>query len=101
VFIHGLQGSEEQKQELLPAMAAFDKVGCWALTEPSNGSDASALTCTATKVQTKRLIITCLLLLLMMMIPAEPCLGISFPIINVTPRTADSSGWASFHVWQL
>jgi hypothetical protein len=25
-------------------------VGCWALTEPSNGSDASALTCTATKV---------------------------------------------------
>ncbi len=25
-------------------------VGCWALTEPSNGSDASALTATATKV---------------------------------------------------
>jgi acyl-CoA oxidase len=26
------------------------KVGCWALTEPSNGSDASGLTCSATKV---------------------------------------------------
>eukprot|EP00775_Hariotina_reticulata_P002983 gene2983-3266_t len=46
----GCAGSEEQKQELLPAMAAFEKVGCWALTEPSNGSDASSLTCTATKV---------------------------------------------------
>lgn len=46
----GLCGSEEQKRELLPRMAAYDAVGCWALTEPSNGSDASALTCTATKV---------------------------------------------------
>ena len=26
------------------------KVGCWALTEPSNGSDASALTTTARRV---------------------------------------------------
>eukprot|EP00878_Enallax_costatus_P039041 GHUV01044557.1.p1 GENE.GHUV01044557.1~~GHUV01044557.1.p1 ORF type:complete len:212 (-),score=45.89 GHUV01044557.1:597-1172(-) len=31
-------------------MAKNDLVGCWALTEPSHGSDASALTCTATKV---------------------------------------------------
>ncbi|GIL48383.1 hypothetical protein Vafri_4643 [Volvox africanus] len=46
----GLLGSEEQKQELLPRMAKFELVGCWALTEPSNGSDASALTTTATKV---------------------------------------------------
>lgn len=45
-----LQGSEDQKQELLPAMAKLQLVGCWALTEPSNGSDAAALTCTATKV---------------------------------------------------
>ncbi|KAG2441458.1 hypothetical protein HXX76_003080 [Chlamydomonas incerta] len=45
-----LLGSEEQKQELLPKMAKFELVGCWALTEPSNGSDASALTSTATKV---------------------------------------------------
>ncbi|KAJ9509277.1 hypothetical protein QJQ45_001730 [Haematococcus lacustris] len=45
-----LLGSEDQKQELLPRLASFDLVGCWALTEPSNGSDASALTCTATKV---------------------------------------------------
>lgn len=26
------------------------QVGCWALTEPSNGSDASGLTATAKKV---------------------------------------------------
>lgn len=47
----GLLGSEKQKQELLPAMAAFDKVGCWALTEPSNGSDAAALTTTARRTK--------------------------------------------------
>lgn len=43
----GLLGSEAQKAELLADMASFQKVGCWALTEPSNGSDASALTTTA------------------------------------------------------
>lgn len=46
----GLLGSEEQKQAHLPAMAKYEQVGCWALTEPSNGSDASGLTCSATKV---------------------------------------------------
>jgi hypothetical protein len=46
-----LQGTEEQKRELLPGMADNSLAGCWALTEPSNGSDASALTCTATKVR--------------------------------------------------
>lgn len=45
-----IMGTEDQKKELLPGMAKNDLVGCWALTEPSNGSDASALTCTATKV---------------------------------------------------
>jgi acyl-CoA oxidase len=47
----GLLGSESQKREFLPDMATFKKVGCWALTEPSNGSDASALTCTARRTQ--------------------------------------------------
>lgn len=45
-----LLGSEQQKEELLPKMAKFEYTGCWALTEPSNGSDASGLQCTATKV---------------------------------------------------
>lgn len=45
-----LLGSPQQKQQLLPLMGSFEYVGCWALTEPSNGSDASALTTTARKV---------------------------------------------------
>lgn len=40
----GLLGSEAQKSQWLPRMASLEAVGCWALTEPSNGSDASALT---------------------------------------------------------
>ncbi|KAG1681170.1 hypothetical protein FOA52_015613 [Chlamydomonas sp. UWO 241] len=46
----GLLGSEEQKQDLLPSLARCETVGCWALTEPAYGSDASSLTTTATKV---------------------------------------------------
>ena len=46
-----LLGSEEQKQQLLPDLAALKTVGAWGLTEPSNGSDASALQTTATKVE--------------------------------------------------
>ena len=46
----GLLGSEEQKRELLPRMAQLQLVGAWGLTEPSNGSDASALTTTAREV---------------------------------------------------
>jgi len=45
-----LCGSEEQKQRYLPAMAKFDKIGCFALTEPDYGSDASSLRTTAKKV---------------------------------------------------
>lgn len=51
VLTVGMLGSEEQKRELLPDLANFKKVGCWALTEPSNGSDASALTTTARRVE--------------------------------------------------
>lgn len=43
----GLLGSEQQKAELLPSLAALRTVGAWGLTEPSNGSDASALQTTA------------------------------------------------------
>ena len=46
----GLLASEEQKRELLPGMAALKQIGAWGLTEPSNGSDASALQTTARKV---------------------------------------------------
>ena len=38
-----LLGSEEQKQRWLPAMAALDKIGAFALTEPDHGSDSVAL----------------------------------------------------------
>ena len=40
-------GSEDQKQEWLPRMAAGELIGCFALTEPSAGSDPSSMTTTA------------------------------------------------------
>ena len=42
-------GSEEQKQRWLPGMAAGELVGCFALTEPSGGSDPAAMATTATR----------------------------------------------------
>ncbi len=36
-------GSEEQKQRWLPGMAAGELVGCFALTEPTAGSDPSSM----------------------------------------------------------
>src|SRR3984957_11962871 len=43
-----IDGSEEQKQKWLPAMARFEKIGCFGLTEPLVGSGASGgLTTTA------------------------------------------------------
>lgn len=50
VLTIGLLGSDAQKRELLPDLHTFKKVAAWALTEPSNGSDASALQSTATRV---------------------------------------------------
>ncbi len=35
-------GSEEQKQQWLPGMAAGDLIGCFGLTEPDSGSDPSS-----------------------------------------------------------
>jgi butyryl-CoA dehydrogenase len=40
-------GDEEQKRELLAPLAAGEKLGCFALTEPGAGSDAAALRTTA------------------------------------------------------
>ncbi len=36
-------GSEEQKQEWLPRMAAGEAIGCFGLTEPDSGSDPSSM----------------------------------------------------------
>lgn len=40
-------GSTEQKQRWLPAMARLEKIGAFALTEPTHGSDSVALETTA------------------------------------------------------
>src|SRR5436853_2912989 len=37
-------GSDEQKEEWLPRMAAGDAIGCFGLTEPDHGSDPSSMT---------------------------------------------------------
>ena len=42
-------GTEEQKQEWLPQLAAATKLGCFGLTEPDIGSDAGNLTSRATR----------------------------------------------------
>ena len=44
-----LFGSEEQKKNWLPAMAQGRKLGCFALTEPSAGSNPASLRCRATR----------------------------------------------------
>lgn len=43
-------GSEEQRQQWLPAMARMDKIGAFGLTEPWIGSDAAHLQTRATRV---------------------------------------------------
>jgi len=40
-------GSEDQKQQWLPAMAAGEAIGCFGLTEPDSGSDPSSMRTTA------------------------------------------------------
>lgn len=42
-------GTEEQKKKYLPKLARGEYIGCWALTEPGTGSDASAQKTTAKK----------------------------------------------------
>ena len=40
-------GSEEQRNEWLPAMAAGEAIGCFGLTEPDSGSDPASMRTTA------------------------------------------------------
>src|SRR5256714_1267147 len=40
-------GSEEQKQEWLPRMAAGEAIGCFGLTEPDSGSDPASMRASA------------------------------------------------------
>ena len=40
-------GSNEQKHEWLPAMAQGERIGCFALTEPTGGSDPASMLTTA------------------------------------------------------
>ena len=46
-FIHTF-GDARQKERFLPDLAGAEKIGAFALTEPGSGSDAGALTTTAT-----------------------------------------------------
>lgn len=45
-----LYGSEEQKARWVPPLARGERIGCFALTEPEAGSDASAIEARAEKV---------------------------------------------------
>lgn len=43
-----IAASQEQKAKYLPALATGEHLGAWSLSEPGSGSDAAALTTTAT-----------------------------------------------------
>jgi alkylation response protein AidB-like acyl-CoA dehydrogenase len=43
-------GTEDQKERWVPPLARGEKIGCFALTEPETGSDASAISTRAEKV---------------------------------------------------
>ncbi|MBK9200913.1 MAG: acyl-CoA dehydrogenase [Candidatus Obscuribacter sp.] len=43
-------GTEEQKKKYVPKLCSGEYIGCWALTEPGTGSDASAQKSTAKRV---------------------------------------------------
>ena len=45
-----MYGSEEQKARWVPALARGERIGCFALTEPTTGSDAAAIQTRAEKV---------------------------------------------------
>jgi len=45
-----VQGDEEQKARMLPPAMKNEKICCFGLTEPNNGSDATSLKTTAVKV---------------------------------------------------
>ena len=45
-----IYGNEEQKARFVPDLARGEKIGCFALTEPSTGSDAAAVAARAEKV---------------------------------------------------
>jgi acyl-CoA oxidase len=36
-------GNEEQRKRMMPDLISFNKICCWALTEPEFGSDASSI----------------------------------------------------------
>lgn len=44
-----LHGNDAQKAKYLPGLVNGSKIGCWALTEPSGGSDAVSIQTTAEK----------------------------------------------------
>lgn len=44
-----LAGNEEQRQRWLPRLTSGEWLGCWALTEPGSGSDASGMATTAVR----------------------------------------------------
>src|SRR5437762_13499244 len=51
-----LAGTEAQKRKYIPDLASGRKIGAWALTEPTSGSDAAAMKTAAKRKKDERVL---------------------------------------------
>ena len=85
-------GTEEQKQRYLRPLARGEKIGAWALTESSSGSDAAGMRTTAARVG------ACWVLNGAKAFTTHGRVGDVFVIMAVTDRAASRKGISAFIV---
>jgi len=85
-----LFGSEQQKQMYLPPLARGQKIGAWALTESSSGSDAAGMRTTATRAG------DCWVLNGSKTFTTHGRVGDTMVVMAVTDRAAGTKGISAF-----
>jgi alkylation response protein AidB-like acyl-CoA dehydrogenase len=87
-----LFGSEQQKQAYLPPLARGQKIGAWALTESSSGSDAAGMRTTAARAG------DCWVLNGSKTFTTNGRVGDTMVVMAVTDRAAGTKGISAFIV---